>query len=54
MMKESIRINPADTVAVALQDLPGIPAGHKFALRDIEAGPSAKESLSITTTSPRT
>ena len=38
MMKESIRINPADTVAVALQDLPGIPAGHKFALRDIAAG----------------
>ena len=38
MMKESIRINPADTVAVALQELPGIPAGHKFALRDIAAG----------------
>ena len=25
-------------MAVALQDLPGIPAGHKFALRDIAAG----------------
>ena len=25
-------------VAVALQDLPGIPAGHKFALRDIAEG----------------
>ena len=37
-MKEFLQINPADTVAVALQDLPGIPAGHKFALCDIAAG----------------
>ena len=37
-MKEFLQINPADTVAVALQDLPGIPAGHKFALRDIAEG----------------
>ena len=37
-MKQFLQINPADTVAVALQDLPGIPAGHKFALRDIAAG----------------
>ena len=37
-MKEFLQINPADTVAVALQDLPGIPAGHKFALRDIRKG----------------
>ena len=37
-MKAFLQINPADTVAVALQDLPGIPAGHKFALRDIAAG----------------
>lgn len=37
-MKEFLQINPADTVAVALQDLPGIPAGHKFALRDIAVG----------------
>ena len=34
-MKEFLQINPADTVAVALRALPGIPAGHKFALRDI-------------------
>lgn len=37
-MKDFLKINPADTVAVALQDLPGIPAGHKFALRDIAVG----------------
>ena len=37
-MKEFLQINPVDTVAVALQDLPGIPAGHKFALRDIAEG----------------
>jgi altronate hydrolase len=37
-MKEFLQINPADTVAVALQELPGIPAGHKFALRDIAKG----------------
>ena len=37
-MKEFLQIHPADTVAVALQELPGIPAGHKFALRDIVQG----------------
>ncbi|MBR4645028.1 MAG: altronate dehydratase [Bacteroidaceae bacterium] len=37
-MKASLQIHPADTVAVALQELPGIPAGHKFALRDIAQG----------------
>ncbi len=37
-MKEFLQIHPSDTVAVALQDLPGIPAGHKFALRDIAEG----------------
>ena len=37
-MKEFLQINPADTVAVALQEMPGIPAGHKFALRDIAEG----------------
>lgn len=37
-MKEYLQINPADTVAVALQEMPGIPAGHKFALRDIAEG----------------
>lgn len=37
-MQKYIQINPADTVAVALQDLPGIPAGHKFALCDIAQG----------------
>ena len=37
-MKEFLQINPADTVAVALQDLSGIPAGHKFALCDIAEG----------------
>ena len=37
-MQKYIKINPLDTVAVALQDLPGIPAGHKFALRDIAQG----------------
>ena len=37
-MKEFLQIHPADTVAVALQEMPGIPAGHKFALRDIAQG----------------
>ena len=37
-MKQFLQIHSADTVAVALQDLPGIPAGHKFALRDIAEG----------------
>ena len=37
-MKDFLQIHPADTVAVALQELPGIPAGHKFALRDIAQG----------------
>lgn len=37
-MKEFLQIHSSDTVAVALQDLPGIPAGHKFALRDIAEG----------------
>ena len=37
-MKDSLQIHPTDTVAVALQELPGIPAGHKFALRDIAQG----------------
>ena len=37
-MKQFLQINPADTVAVALKDLPSIPAGHKFALRNIAAG----------------
>ena len=37
-MKEFLQINPADTVAVALQAMPGVPAGHKFALRDIAEG----------------
>ena len=37
-MKEYLQIHPTDTVAVALKDLPGIPAGHKFALRDIAEG----------------
>ena len=35
---KTIQIHPNDNVAVALQDLPGIPAGHKIALRDFEAG----------------
>ena len=37
-MKPFLQIHPADTVAVALQEMPGIPAGHKFALRDIAQG----------------
>ena len=35
---KTIQIHPADNVAVALEDLPGIPAGHKIALRDFKAG----------------
>ena len=35
---KTITIHPNDNVAVALQDLPGIPAGHKIALKDFEAG----------------
>lgn len=37
-MKDFLQIHPSDTVAVALQDLPDIPAGHKLALRDIAEG----------------
>lgn len=37
-MKDVLQIHPADTVAVALQARPGIPAGHKFALCDIAEG----------------
>lgn len=35
---KTIQIHPDDNVAVALQDLPGIPAGHKIALRDFQTG----------------
>ena len=35
---KTIQIHPDDNVAVALQDLPGIPAGHKIALRDFQEG----------------
>lgn len=38
-MKRFIQINPADDVAVMLDDSnPAVPCGHKFALRDIAAG----------------
>ncbi len=37
-MKEFLQINTADSVAVALRELHGVPAGHKFALRDIAEG----------------
>ena len=37
-MKEFLHINPADSVAVALREFHGVPAGHKFALRDIAEG----------------
>lgn len=33
-----LQIHPNDNVAVALSNLPGIPAGHKVALRDIAVG----------------
>lgn len=35
---KTIQIHPDDNVAVALKDLPGIPAGHKMALRDFQEG----------------
>ena len=35
---KTIQIHPNDNVAVALEDLPGIPAGHKIALCDFAAG----------------
>ena len=35
---KTIQIHPDDNVAVALEDLPGIPAGHKIALRDFKEG----------------
>lgn len=35
---KTIQIHPADNVAVALEDLPGIPAGHKIALCDFKEG----------------
>jgi altronate hydrolase len=58
-MKQAIRIHPADTVAVALAALPAgtpvdvegetmvltgdVPAGHKFALRDVAAGEAVRK-----------
>ena len=35
---KTIQIHPDDNVAVALEDLPGIPAGHKIALKDFKEG----------------
>jgi altronate hydrolase len=49
-MRAAVQIHPADSVGVALQTLPAgtrtegvvltaeVPAGHKFALRDLAAG----------------
>ena len=37
-MTNILQIHPNDTVAVALHDMPGVPAGHKIALRDIAEG----------------
>lgn len=37
-MNRELKIHPLDNVAVALTDMPGIPAGHKVALCDIAAG----------------
>lgn len=34
-MKDYIVIHPDDNVAIALQPINGVPAGHKFALRKI-------------------
>lgn len=38
MVKREVTINPRDNVGVALTERDGIPAGHKFALRDIKRG----------------
>ncbi len=38
MTGKFIKIDKGDNVCVALEDLPGIPFGHKFAARDIEPG----------------
>lgn len=35
---KQLKIHPADNVAVALESAEGIPAGHKFALRDVAKG----------------
>ena len=37
-MKNEVIINAKDNVGVSLSGKEGIPAGHKFALRDIPAG----------------
>lgn len=39
----SMRLHPDDDVAVALGDESGVPAGHKLALRDLEAGTAVRK-----------
>jgi altronate hydrolase len=38
MTGDTLLLQPGDDVAVALRDLPGVPRGHKIAVRDIASG----------------
>ena len=38
MMEHTLKIHPADNVAVLLKEQDGIPAGHIIALRPIRSG----------------
>jgi altronate hydrolase len=38
MTGDTLLLQPEDDVAVALRDLPGVPRGHKVAVRDLAAG----------------
>jgi altronate hydrolase len=38
MTGDTLLLQPGDDVAVALRDLPGVPRGHKVAVRDIASG----------------
>jgi altronate hydrolase len=38
MTGDTLLLQPEDDVAVALRELPGVPRGHKVAVRDLAAG----------------
>src|SRR5256885_4726473 len=38
MTGDTLLLDPGDDVAVALRDLPGVPRGHKVAVRDLAEG----------------
>src|SRR3954471_13008951 len=43
MTGDTLLLHPGDDVAVALRELPGVPRGHKVAVRDIAAGATVRK-----------